>query len=302
MSFALAHLSDVHLGPLPAGAVLGDFSGKRLIGAASWALRRQKLHLPEVSATIRASIHSAKPNHIAFTGDIVNIAGWNEYPPAAKWLEGLGSSEQVSFTPGNHDAYVHVPWKNGLGHFEKYMQSDGRNLEATSPFPFVRMRRNIALIGLNSGVPQFYWKAGGKIDDKQMSALEERLSTLGAKGFYRVVMIHHPPLPNLAPDRKSLQNASQLQSLLEETGCELVLHGHNHRSMLNWLETKTGPCAVVGVASASIVGDTHHEPAGWNLYRITRAQGRWQTEMTRFQYQRDSSTVKAINTALLSPA
>lgn len=278
------------------------FSGKRLVGAASWYLRRRKLHLTAVATAIRSSIHAAKPDHIACTGDIVNIAGWNEFPPAAKWLQELGSPEQVSFTPGNHDAYVHVPWENGLGYFETYMRGDGRGISAASPFPFVRLRRNIALIGLNSGVPQLYWKAGGAVDDQQMSILEQQLSTFGAKGFYRVVMIHHPPLPNLAPDRKSLQNAAQLQALLQQTGCELVLHGHNHRSMLNWLETKTGPCAVVGVASASMRGDADHEPAGWNIYRITRAQGHWQTEITRFHYEAETSTFKMRDSALLLPA
>jgi hypothetical protein len=60
----------------------------------------------------------------------------------------------------------------------------------------------------------------------------------------------------------------------------LVLHGHNHENMLNWLDTKSGPCPVIGVPSASMTGDNKHEAAAWNMYRIRRHQSRWQTEMT----------------------
>ncbi|MGH6855151.1 MAG: metallophosphoesterase, partial [Aestuariivirga sp.] len=72
--FSLAHLSDVHLGPLPPGAAWRNFETKRLIGYLSWHLRRRKLHDPAVAAIVAEDIKAAAPDHIAFTGDMVNLA------------------------------------------------------------------------------------------------------------------------------------------------------------------------------------------------------------------------------------
>jgi 3',5'-cyclic AMP phosphodiesterase CpdA len=275
----LAHLSDVHLGPLPHGSIFSDFKGKRLIGGASWLLRRKAMHLRSIADAARASILAETPDHIALTGDLINIAGRAEFVQGAKWLREFASPERLSFVPGNHDTYVNVPHEEGLRHFVPWMQSDRHKL-GDPPFPYLRLRRNVALIGINSGCPQSYSMAGGTLGQQQLQDLSHQLEMLGQQGFYRVVMIHHPPLPNLAPQRKALIDATALQDVLKMQGAELVLHGHNHRHMLNWLDTKSGPCPVIGVPSASMTGDRKHEASAWNLYRIRRHQSRWQTEMT----------------------
>ena len=81
-------------------------------------------------------------------------------------------------------------------------------------FPFVRMRRNMALIGLNSGTPQNYSsRCGHSWEQQQMRDLCDIFSAmLGQQGFYRVVMIHHPPLPGLAIPRKALTDAAALEA------------------------------------------------------------------------------------------
>jgi 3',5'-cyclic AMP phosphodiesterase CpdA len=165
----------------------------------------------------------------------------------------------------------------------------------------VRMRRNVALIGINSGQPQNYLKASGTVGEQQLRDLQHVLNMLGSQGFYRVVMIHHPPLPNLCKPRKALTDASALKDVLKAEGCELVLHGHNHKSMLNWFETKSGPTPVVGVPSASINGDEKHEPAGWNLYHIRRQQGRWITDIAEHRWNSAIQSIATKATATLSP-
>jgi 3',5'-cyclic AMP phosphodiesterase CpdA len=275
----LAHLSDVHLGPLPHGSIFSDFKGKRLIGGASWLFRRRTKHLRTIADAARASIIAEAPDHIAFTGDLINIAARAEFIQGAKWLQEFASPERLSFVPGNHDAYVEVPHQDGLRHFVPWMQSDRHKL-GDPAFPYLRLRRNVALIGINSGCPQSYTKAGGTLGQQQLQDLAHQLEALGQQGFYRVVMIHHPALPNLAVQRKALTDAAALQDILKLQGVELVLHGHNHATMLNWLDTKSGPCPVIGVPSASMKGDGKHEASAWNMYRIRRHQSRWQTEMT----------------------
>jgi 3',5'-cyclic AMP phosphodiesterase CpdA len=302
VSFTLAHLSDAHLANLGAGDVFRDFSRKRLIGGVSWFLNRKNFHLQSVADAVQASIIAANPDHIAFTGDAVNIAALAEFELAANWIARFGLSRRLSFVPGNHDTYVHVPWNKGLAHFAPWMSPDRHDtLSEASHFPFVRLRRTAAIIGLNSGQPQNYRRAAGTLGDQQLRDLRHILGQLGQQGFYRVVMIHHPPLPGLAVPRKALTDAAELKAVLSEEGSELVLHGHNHTSMLNWLDTKSGPTPIVGVPSASANGDAKHEAAAWNLYHIRRLQGRWTTDMTTHRWNRETASIDTLPTVTLSP-
>ena len=302
MSFTLAHLSDVHLAHLKKRMVLQRFHGKRVIGAFSWFLHRRTLHRPNVADAIQASILQAAPDHVALTGDLVNIAARLEFIEAAKWVERFGSPDRLSIVPGNHDTYVRVPWNEGLAKFAPWMSSD-RQVTANPEdrFPYVRMRRTTALIGVNSGLPQSYRLAAGTLGPQQLRDLRILLAQLGQQGFYRVVMIHHPPLPGLSIPRKALTDAADLKAVLADEGCELVLHGHNHYTMLNWLDTKSGPAPIIGAPSASSRGDANNEAAGWNLFHIRRQQGRWITDMTSRRWNTTSETVEVQNQVTLSP-
>lgn len=300
MHFSFAHLSDVHLGPLPASWAFHHFKLKRLVGMANWARKRRHLHDPAIAEAAMAGIHAARPNHIAFTGDILNISAWEEFPRGREWLEKQGAPTELTFVPGNHDAYVGVPNDSGLGQFAPWMMADGIK-DGALQFPFVRLRRNVALIGLSSALPQALHKAGGSLGAPQLQNLAMLLESLQDQGFYRVILIHHPPLPGLAAPRKALSDAAGLQAVLQDKGCELVLHGHNHRTMINWFATPTGPAPAIGVASASGAPMAGHEAAGWNFFRVRRQYGRWQTQMIRHHWIASEGKFVAMPPALLSP-
>lgn len=302
MSFTLAHLSDAHLAGLRKREVLKHFKGKRLIGAVSWFANRRRQHQLAIANAVRDSIIASQVDHIALTGDLVNIASWNEFPAAADWVSSFGARDRLSFVPGNHDTYVSVPWEKGLKHLTPWMKPDRHEADAaTTLFPFVRMRRTVAMIGLNSGRPQNYFSAGGMLGEQQLRDLKHLLAILGQQGFYRVVMIHHPPLPGLAKPRKALTDAAGMKQVLVDEGCELVLHGHNHHFMLNWLDTKSGHTPVIGAPSASLRGDSKHEPAGWNHFDIQRKQGRWQTDLTVHRWSQVAAKIERGETITLLP-
>jgi 3',5'-cyclic AMP phosphodiesterase CpdA len=302
VSFTLAHLSDAHLAGLRKREILRNFRGKRMIGALSWFGNRRHQHQLAVANAIRDSILDAGVDHVALTGDLVNIATWNEFPAAATWVSTFGPPDRLSFVPGNHDTYVSVPWEYGLKHLTPWMKPDRHEAEAEATlFPYVRMRRTVALIGLNSGRPQNYFSAAGTVGEQQLRDLKHILAMLGQQGFYRIVMIHHPPLPGLAIPRKALTDAAALKQVLVEEGSELVLHGHNHRFMLNWLETKSGPTPIIGAPSASLQGDQHYESAGWNNFHILRKQGRWQTELKVHRWSQALEKIEPGETTTLSP-
>jgi 3',5'-cyclic AMP phosphodiesterase CpdA len=295
--FTLAHLSDVHLGPLPPGAAYKDFALKRLVGAMSWAFIRRKLHNPLVADAIAADIMAARPDHIAFTGDAVNISTLAEFPRAATWMQRLGDGKSMTFVPGNHDAYVEVPWSYGLSHMAPWMTGEMRvaetavNARLATPFPFVRLRKNVAVIGLSSAVPQNLRKAGGSLGAVQLRSLALLLRDLRERGFARVVMIHHPPFPGLAIPRKALTDAAALRDVIAAEGAELILHGHNHRHMVSPLATRFGTAYAVGVPSASMGVAGRHTPAAWNLYEIVRSDGRWTITLRQRSYRPETGTI-----------
>ena len=103
--FTLAHLSDPHLAPLPWPNPL-ELLSKRGLGYINWQRKRRPIHRPEVLAALVADLKRQAPDHIAVTGDLVNLSLGSEFGPALAWLETLGSSRDVTAVPGNHDAYV----------------------------------------------------------------------------------------------------------------------------------------------------------------------------------------------------
>ncbi|MFX7212897.1 metallophosphoesterase, partial [Acinetobacter baumannii] len=76
------------------------------IGYLNWKRKRHMVHRREVLGELVADMHAQQPDHIAVTGDLVNIALPLEFAEARRWLESVGTPEDVSLVPGNHDAYV----------------------------------------------------------------------------------------------------------------------------------------------------------------------------------------------------
>ena len=294
--FKLAHLSDVHLPPLPRPR-FSELLGKRLIGLASWQFRRRAIHCASVLQAVRNDIISHNPDHVAFTGDLINIALPGEFKNGARWLSGLGAGGRITFVPGNHDAYVKFPWQNGMGLWAHYMTGDLQMAGPrgagglASPFPFVRQRRNFALIGVSSGVPAPWNKATGELGNRQLQALKIILADLRQRGFCRIVLIHHPPLPGQAIARKALLDAPQLGDILAAEGAEFVLHGHNHEHMHKQLTCTTGIAHVLGVPSASARQTRKKPAAAWYLHHLTRRDGRWLSDVTVRAFDPASKTM-----------
>ena len=127
------------------------------------------------------------------------------------------------------------------------MQSNnaGELLVPTPPtlFPFVRRFGDVAIVALSSAVPTMPFVAAGKIGTLQRGLLAEALARLGREGLFRVVLIHHPPLPGQASWRRGLRDAGRTTRVIKQNGAELVLHGHDHRQTVHEIDTVSGPAA-----------------------------------------------------------
>jgi 3',5'-cyclic AMP phosphodiesterase CpdA len=272
--FTLAHLSDLHLAPLPTPRVV-ELIGKRVTGYLHWRYKRRFIHDSAVLATIVADMKSQAPDHIAVTGDIVNIALPAEFLRGRAWLESLGTPRDVTFVPGNHDMYVREAAALAASAWCAQMRGD----DGAGGFPFVRRRGHVALIGLSSGVPTALFQATGRLGTEQLEALAATLNMLNNKRLFRVIMIHHPPA-SAAARHKRLADAWEFLHVIAEHGAELVIHGHDHVDMLNWLAGPNGTrVPAVGVPAASAAPGTTKDPAAYHLYRIGGSAGAWTCEL-----------------------
>ena len=87
--FVLAHLSDAHLAMRPRPA---DLAGKRGLGFINWQRKRKAIHRVEVLDAVSQDVKARSPEHIAMTGDLVNLSLPAEYRRARAWLETSGKN------------------------------------------------------------------------------------------------------------------------------------------------------------------------------------------------------------------
>jgi 3',5'-cyclic AMP phosphodiesterase CpdA len=264
LSFLLAHLSDPHVGPVPRPR-LRELAGKRLTGYMNWKRGRYLVHDMEMLERITADMLAQAPDHVALTGDLVNIGLEKEFVTAQRYVERIGEPAFVSIIPGNHDAYVRSSYRYMAASTAPWMTGDGAELPA---FPYVRIRDGVALIGLSSGVPTAPLLASGELGEKQCKALSKALIEAKEAKLLRVVMIHHPPTRKGASLGRGLRDARSFEKIIATQGADLVIHGHNHRQSTVMIKGPEGAVPVVGVASASAVPGSQNHRAAYHLYRL----------------------------------
>lgn len=285
--FRLAHISDLHLAPLPRVG-LSELANQRLLGYLSWRLRRHRKHRRAVLDALVRDLRSTRPDHVAITGDLVNLGLPAEFERAATWLRGLGPPDWVSLVPGNHDAYVPLPPAAGWDHWRDYATSDPDVPEvgsaAADGFPFLRRRGPLALVGLSTAAPSPPTFATGHLGDAQLEALDHLLERLATSGHYRVLLIHHPPQDGVSASHKRLIDAAGLRDIVARRGAELILHGHEHVFVSGQIGGAGRPVPVIGVPSASKQDPRPGHGAQYHVYGIERDGDRWRChlEIRRF--------------------
>ncbi len=281
--FVLAHLSDLHLSAPPR---LKELAGKRGLGFINWHRGRKYIHRVAALDALTRDLKTCPVNHVAVTGDLVNLSLPAEYARARAWLGSLGPPTDVTVIPGNHDIYVPEAQQCPAEYWGKYMRGDDGAANGT--FPFLRRRGAVALIAFCSALPTAPFLATGRLGEEQLIRFAAALKE--TQGLFRVVLIHHPPMS--PPNRylRRLTDAAEFRRVLSEKGAELLLHGHDHCRSLIWLDGPRRAIPAVGVASASARAPHGSEDAaGYNLFRIDGEAGAWRCEMIARQRHADGS-------------
>ncbi len=268
-SFSLAHISDLHLTTLK-DARVSQLLSKRMLGYLSWWRKRRVVHRRDIVESLMDDLRVTRPDHIAVTGDLTHVGLPGEFVEAGQWLRTLGEPARVTVIPGNHEAYAGSSWIRSCSIWAPYLESDCKQeIQQTAGFfPSLRIRGQVALIGLCSAIASPPFMAVGCLGRTQLAGLETLLRGTGERGLFRVVLIHHQPVPGAIEWRKRLVDSKDFIDVLVRHGAELVLHGHTHSSTFSQIPTPAGNIPVIGAPSASELNPWTGSYAKYNIYKF----------------------------------
>ena len=283
--FTLAHLSDFHLSSQH-GVKVRDLLNKRIFGYLKWRLHRGSEHSLGVLEALIGDVHRTKPDHIVVTGDLTHLALPAEFIHIRNILHSIGSPSKITVIPGNHDAYVRTGWNSTLGLLADYMVSDRSSPSGQGEtnsheiFPSLRIREFVALVGVSTARPCGLFLAVGTVGELQLRQLERILAETGRQRLFRIVLLHHPPLPGMISYRRRLTDSEALRLILARQGVELVLHGHAHRGSQGHFDTIAGEARTLGVTSSTALGRSEKHRGRYHIYRLKKNPHSWEISVS----------------------
>jgi 3',5'-cyclic AMP phosphodiesterase CpdA len=249
----LAHISDIHY--LARYAVPAHrFLNKRITGYVNLRVLRSFQHDSGMLEQVVSALREADPDHLAITGDLTNLSLAIEFAELRHLLERLGMEpERITIVPGNHDRYTRGADRDDRirAYLEPYMRSE---IDTGEPFPVVRLRGGVALVGLDTSRSRPVLVAGGKIGRRQIVRFERVLAHGLVRRSFPVLLMHHPPFRKsrhlVGPFLNGLSDYTEIYRVLARTSA-LILHGHLHRNSYLRHVSNGAEWKVVGVASAT---------------------------------------------------
>ena len=159
--------------------------------------------------------------------------------------------------------------------------------DGDDPFPTLRVRRHVALIGLSTALPSGPFFASGRLGERQLTRLEELLEQTGRQSLFRVVLMHHPPAHHTVRWRKSLRDGAALRESSHDAGrssyCMATPTFPRRRISIG----ANGRNLAIGVPSASAIGKHVDRYATYHLYRIQRGEVGWRLRVAVRTYSLD---------------
>lgn len=220
--------------------------------------------------------------HVLCTGDVTNLALRREFEFARGKFDRLSNGPLgVTVIPGNHDAYVAEGVPLFAEMFGEYAAADAgwewaedhrHDADDVLHWPIVRIRGEVALIGLSTSRATPWFTAYGKVGPGQLARLALVLADPRLAGKVRVVGIHHPPAGRHAISRiRGLRDHHEFAAVIAQHGANLIVHGHEHQDLVEALPGPDGTSVPVrGVASGTYL---HNKPERTARYRIYDIEG-----------------------------
>lgn len=269
-----------------------ELLSKRITGYINWHRHRKAFHHVAVLETVMNELKGFEPDHLAITGDLVNIATQSEISRARLWLENNCDKSHTSLVPGNHDAYVPGAFKSATNSWRPWIS--GNNARSNNQFPYIKIRGSIAIIGFSTSNATLPFYATGNFPKMQAVLGRQLLNQAKADGLFRVILIHHPPYHNATHPMKRMIGINRFQEMISETGVELILHGHTHLNTVHNIELPKGSACTVGISSASQASGDKKPVAGFNLFDIEKQTNGWKCLHRRYAVESTTNSANLI--------
>jgi 3',5'-cyclic AMP phosphodiesterase CpdA len=278
----LAHCSDLHLLSHDGTRWL-ELANKRWLGAMNLLSNRSRHYHVAAFEAMVDDLNAQDIDHVLCTGDVTNLALRREFEFARGKFDRLAlGPAHVTVIPGNHDAYVAegVPLFAEL--FAPYAATDpGWAFSAADRagadddlhWPIVRVRGELALIGVSTSRATPWFTAYGRVGEGQLARLRRVLADERLRGKVRLVAIHHPPAGKRARSKvRGLRDHAAFAEVIAGAGADLIVHGHEHRDMHEELASPAGPVPVHGIASGTYHHDKPERIARYRVFNIVHGK------------------------------
>lgn len=271
----IAHFSDLHLLSLDGARIL-DFANKRWIGGLNLLTNRGRHYQSHIFEALIEDLNASRVDHVICTGDVTNLALEQEFGFARELFDRIElGPKEVTVIPGNHDAYVAKGAEFFTGYFADYHDPDDDwAWDDGDLWPVVRVRGDVAIIGLSTSLETPWFTAYGVVGRKQLDRLAQVLDDDRLTGKVRIVAIHHPPAGSCSQSRiRGLHDRGDFRRVLARSGADLVIHGHEHQDLFHTLPGPGGkPIPVRGIQSGTYNGSKLYRGARYRVFEI--GQGR----------------------------
>ncbi len=275
----LAHFSDPHILDLTGVGPSRLLLNKRVTGAVNLFVLRKSKHRPFVVESMMDDIRAQRVDHVAITGDLTNLALEPEFARAKEVFARMGlPADRVSVVPGNHDLYTGGARRTQrfASFFREHITSDlpidTEDSHPSGPFPYVRLRGPVAIIGLSTAVPRLPLVSSGYAGRRQLELLAEILDHAEVKSRTPVLLMHHPLVNpgHVLTLLRGFLEASKVRALLERCAHSLVLHGHLHERVRHEFHHAPSNSRLhhMGATSASLMHHDRDRGSGYNVYDI----------------------------------
>ena len=262
----IAHLSDLHLIELEHGR-RGHVGRLRLRYLSYGRELAAEARVARFRAAL-AEYRRSTARRLIVTGDLTEDGTPEQFELFASVLAESGiDPREITLTPGNHDVYA-----DPRG-FERALEGPLAPYAATSRLGELTWVDSLAIVPLSSAIAQHFARSAGLIAREQLSRVAQTAIDLRGSRCTLVMAQHHPPKRHsgkLLQWFDGLQNAHEVEALLEQHTQLHVLHGHWHRtSSLPFLNS--GPARVFG-ASACVEAENplrYYDAVDGQLHPVT---------------------------------
>jgi 3',5'-cyclic AMP phosphodiesterase CpdA len=214
------------------------------------------------------------------TGDLTNLSLSAEFARARLLIDRIaGGPARVTVIPGNHDAYTQAAVTQ-----RRFERAFAPYLPDPPAWPMTRELGDVVLCALSTAVATPLGFASGRVGEEQRAKLEAALVLAERQRKFRLVALHHPPVRARGTELRQLSDRAAFAQTLHRYGCDLVIHGHDHRAQRHQLPGPRGPIPIYGAPSVTYTDPRPDRAAAYNVYTVkdgllvsvdAREQARW---------------------------